>query len=101
MMAVLGGKATPTKEDIVNILSAIGSDTKAIDADIDRLLTSLEGKDIDKLIEDGMEKVGVMTASAGGGGGGGAAAAEKTVEKKKEESSEEESEKDMGFGLFG
>lgn len=41
LMAMLGGKDAPTKADIVAILSAIGSDVAALDADIDRLLASV------------------------------------------------------------
>eukprot|EP00808_Paulinella_micropora_P014625 g80997.t1 len=81
----------------------VGVAIKADGAEIDAVLKELEGKDLDKLMEQGMEKLGTASAGfggGGGGGGGGGAAAEKEKEKEKEESSEEESEADMGFSLF-
>ena len=98
MMAVLGGNAAPAKADIVAILDAIGSDTGAIDAQIDAFLASIEGKDVAKLVEAGLVKVGKF-------GGGGAAAAgpagdAPAAEAAKEEESEEESSAGGLGGMF-
>merc|ERR1739842_56385 len=91
-LAALGG-ATPSAKDIEKILSSVGVDC---DADLaDKVVSELEGKDLQAVIAEGMEKVGSMPA-----GGGGAAPAAGAVEEKKEEEPEEESDDDMGFGLF-
>merc|ERR1712126_100534 len=102
MLAALGGKANPSAADIEKILSSVG-----IDADSDRIkkvLSELEGKNIDELVAAGMGKLASMPSggaapAAAAGGGGAAPAAEEAKEEKKEEE-EEESDDDMGFGLF-
>uniref|UniRef100_A0A383VVT5 60S acidic ribosomal protein P2 n=1 Tax=Tetradesmus obliquus TaxID=3088 RepID=A0A383VVT5_TETOB len=101
LLAVLGGKANPTADDVKAILGSVGVEADA--ADVDRLLKELEGKDISELIAAGREKLqsvpsggaAVAAAPAAGGAAGGAAAAK---EEKKEEPSEED--EDMGFSLF-
>merc|ERR1711874_751497 len=97
-LAALGG-ATPSAKDIEKILSSVGVDC---DADLaGKVVSELEGKDLQAVIE-GMEKVGSMPVGGGGGGGAAPAAADApaAVEEKKEEEPEEESDDDMGFGLF-
>ncbi|KAK2978889.1 hypothetical protein RJ640_030938 [Escallonia rubra] len=107
LLAVLGGNAAPSADDLKGILGSVG-----IEADDDRielLLSEVKGKDITELIAAGREKlasvpsgggVAVAVATTGGGGGGGAAPA--AAEPKKEEKVEEkeESDDDMGFSLF-
>eukprot|EP00879_Flechtneria_rotunda_P000267 GHRR01000352.1.p2 GENE.GHRR01000352.1~~GHRR01000352.1.p2 ORF type:complete len:113 (+),score=63.50 GHRR01000352.1:131-469(+) len=104
LLAVLGGKANPTADDVNKILSSVGVEADA--ADVERLLKELEGKDIHELIAAGREKLqavpsgGAVAAAAPAAGGGGAAAggAAPAKEEKKEEPSEED--EDMGFSLF-
>ncbi|KAF6266215.1 60s acidic ribosomal protein-domain-containing protein [Scenedesmus sp. NREL 46B-D3] len=101
LLAVLGGKANPTADDVKAILGSVGVEADA--ADVERLLKELEGKDISELIAAGREKLqsvpsgggAVAAAPAAGGAAGGAAPAK---EEKKEEPSEED--EDMGFSLF-
>eukprot|EP00894_Picocystis_sp_ML_P000914 jgi/Pico_ML_1/51431/g2461.t2 len=97
--AVLGGNASPTAKDLESILGAVG-----VEADSDRvqkLLSELEGKDLEEVLSEGKGKlaavpaVGAVAAPAGGAGGAPAAAAEEAAA---EESEEEEEE--MGFDLF-
>merc|ERR1712215_99065 len=98
-LAALGG-ATPSAKDIEKILSSVGVDC---DADLaGKVVSELEGKDLQAVIAEGMEKVGSMPVGGGGGGGAAPAAADApaAVEEKKEEEPEEESDVDMGFGLF-
>merc|ERR1711970_436460 len=99
-LAALGG-ATPSAKDIEKILSSVGVDC---DADLaGKVISELEGKDLQAVIAEGMEKVGSMPVGGGGGGGAAPAAAADApaaVEEKKEEEPEEESDDDMGFGLF-
>ncbi|KAG8038472.1 hypothetical protein G9C98_006168 [Cotesia typhae] len=72
LLAVIGGKASPTQNDIEKILSSVG-----IEADAEKLkkvIASLEGKSIEELI------------------------AEEDKKAAKEDS--ESDDDDMGFGLF-
>ncbi|KAK7068308.1 60S acidic ribosomal protein P2 [Halocaridina rubra] len=101
-LAALGG-STPSAKDIEKVLSSVGVDCDASEAK--KVISELEGKDLEELISEGLGKLGSMPVGGGGapaaGGGGGAAAA--PVEEKKEEKApepEEESDDDMGFGLF-
>ena len=88
LMLVIGGNAAPTAEDVTNALAAAG-----VEVDAERLATlisELEGKDINELIEMGKEKLMVGGGGGGSGGGGDAAAAATetvaaVVEKPKEE----------------
>ncbi|KAK5988907.1 60S acidic ribosomal protein P2 [Cladobotryum mycophilum] len=98
----LGGNTSPSAEDIKGVLSAVG-----IEADDDRLaklLSELEGKDINELIAEGSSKLAsVPSGGAGGAAASGGAAAGGATEAAKEEEKEEEkeeSDEDMGFGLF-
>ncbi|KAI1908732.1 60S acidic ribosomal protein P2 [Ophidiomyces ophidiicola] len=100
----LGGNTSPSASDVKDVLSSVG-----IDADeerLDKLISELEGKDLQELITEGTTKLasvpsggagGAAPAAAAGGAGGDAGAAPKEEEKKEEE---EESDEDMGFGLF-
>ncbi|KAL9129760.1 MAG: hypothetical protein Q9217_001872 [Psora testacea] len=100
----LGGNTSPSADDVKGVLSSVG-----IDADeerLDKLISELEGKDLQELIAEGTNKL--ASVPSGGGGGGGAAApaaggaapeAEAEKEEKKEEE-KEESDEDMGFSLF-
>ncbi|MCJ1254460.1 60S acidic ribosomal protein P2 [Lignoscripta atroalba] len=101
----LGGNTSPSASDVKAVLESVG-----IDADeerLDKLISELEGKDLQELIAEGSTKL--ASVPSGGAGGGGAAAApaaggaaapaeeEKPAEKEEEK---EESDEDMGFGLF-
>lgn len=102
MLAVLGGKAAPTADDVKGILSSCGIDTD--EEMLSKLMSSLEGKDVNELIAEGMTKLSSVPSGGGGGGGGAAGggaaeAAEETKEEEKEESEDEE-DNDMGFDLF-
>ncbi|XP_011077887.1 60S acidic ribosomal protein P2B [Sesamum indicum] len=106
LLAVLGGNASPSADDLKNILNSVGAE--ADDDRIELLLTQVKGKDITELIAAGREKlasvpagggaVAVAAPAAGGGGAAAPAAAEPKKEEKVEE--KEESDDDMGFSLF-
>ncbi|CAL4091063.1 unnamed protein product [Meganyctiphanes norvegica] len=98
-LAALGG-ATPSAKDIEKILSSVGVDCDAALAG--KVISELEGKDLQEVIAEGMTKVGSMPVGGGGGGAAAAPAADApaAAEEKKEEEPEEESDDDMGFGLF-
>ena len=74
LLLVLGGNAAPTADDVKGVLAA--ADIEADQAQLDRLLASLEGKSVDEIIEAGKAKLAKMTVAAGPAvGAGGAAAA--------------------------
>ncbi|EMD62991.1 hypothetical protein GGP41_005028 [Bipolaris sorokiniana] len=101
----LGGNTSPSAEDVKSVLNAVG--IEADDERLNKLISELEGKDINELIASGSEKLasvpsggsgGGAAAATGGAAAGGAAAAEEAPAAKEEE--KEESDEDMGFGLF-
>ncbi|KAM1350296.1 hypothetical protein ACFX2F_004266 [Malus domestica] len=106
LLAVLGGKNTPSANDLKDILASVGAE--ADDDRIQLLFSEIEGKDITELIASGREKL--ASVPAGGGAAvavaatavGGGAAAPAAAEAKKEEKVEEkeESDEDMGLSLF-
>uniref|UniRef100_A0A251SQV9 Putative 60S acidic ribosomal protein family n=1 Tax=Helianthus annuus TaxID=4232 RepID=A0A251SQV9_HELAN len=106
LLALLGGNATPSDEDLKNILASVGAD--ADDDKIELLLSQVKGKDITELIASGRERLasvpsggGVAVAAAAAvGGGGDAAPAAAAEEPKKEEKEDEESAEEGLFGLF-
>merc|ERR1711959_6452 len=89
LLCVLGGNATPSSGDVEKILASVGAEA---DGDkLGKLMSELDGKDIEEVIAAGSEKLasvpaGGAVAAAGAGGAAPAAAAE---EEKKEESEEE------------
>merc|ERR1719367_190262 len=103
-LLVLGGNESPTEKQVTALLKEVGA--KGEKKDIETMIKKLDGKDIPKLIAEGMDKF----AAIGGGGGGEAAPAEAAAptggaapkeEKKKEKEPEpEKSDEDIG-GFFG
>ncbi|XP_029911749.1 60S acidic ribosomal protein P2-like [Myripristis murdjan] len=106
LLAALGGNANPSAQDIKDILGSVG--IEADDERLNKVISELNGKDIEEVLNAGMSKLasvpagGAVAAAAGASAaaaaGGAAPAAEEKKEEKKEES--EESDEDMGFGLF-
>ncbi|KAI0151978.1 ribosomal protein 60S [Hypoxylon sp. NC0597] len=99
----LAGNTSPSASDIKEVLESVG--IEADDERLDKLLSELNGKDINELIAEGSSKLASVPSggaggapAAGGAAAGGAAAAEEKAEEKEEE--KEESDEDMGFGLF-
>ncbi|KAL1979688.1 hypothetical protein VTN96DRAFT_5369 [Rasamsonia emersonii] len=100
----LAGNTSPSADDIKGVLGSVG-----IDADeerLEKLISELEGKDIQELIAEGTTKLasvpagGAAAAPAAAGGAAAGGAAPAAEEKKEEKKEEEESDEDMGFGLF-
>ena len=81
------------------VLESVGAEAE--DEKIEKLLADLEGKNVEELIKEGLEKL-VSIPAAGAAAAAPAAAA--ATEEKKEEKKEEEEEEDIdmsGGGLFG
>eukprot|EP01123_Difflugia_compressa_P014085 TRINITY_DN69_c0_g1_i3.p1 TRINITY_DN69_c0_g1~~TRINITY_DN69_c0_g1_i3.p1 ORF type:complete len:117 (-),score=53.21 TRINITY_DN69_c0_g1_i3:46-396(-) len=109
LLAKLGGKENPTESDITSILEAAG--VEADSEKISKLLSELEGKDLNEVLAAGRAKLSAVPSGGGGGGGarsggaapsassgGGGGKVEEQLEKEKEPSEEEEA---MTFDLFG
>lgn len=96
-LLVLGGNATPKAADVEKVLKEAGIKSEA--EEIERLITSLKGKQFHEYVSAGTAKFASMgsVASAPAAGGAPAKAAAKVEEKPKEE---EAADVDMG-GLFG
>ncbi|EIW58638.1 ribosomal protein 60S [Trametes versicolor FP-101664 SS1] len=103
LLLQIGGNASPSAADIKKVLGAVGIEADA--ERLEKLISELEGKDVNALIAEGSSKLasvpsgGAVASSGGAAAGGAPAAAEEKVEEKKEEE-KEESDDDMGFGLF-
>ena len=102
LLLTLGGNTSPSASDIKAVLESVG-----IEADserLDKLISELEGKDINELISEGSSKLASVPSGGAGAApaAGGAAAAGGAEAAKEEEKVEEkeESDDDMGFGLF-
>jgi len=108
LLARVGGKENPTKDDVTKILDSVG--IKADEAALNSLfddISKLQGG-VEAAIQSGMAKLAVVPAGGGGGGGGaggaaagGAAGGAAAQAEKEEEEEEEESEKGGGGNLFG
>ena len=99
LMLVLGGNATPSKDDVTKAMSAVGME--ADDARLSALVSELEGKDLDEIMEAGKERLAKFGSGGGGGGGaGGAAGGGAEAEEEKEEEVEEE-EAPAAMDMFG
>ncbi|KAM7190268.1 ribosomal protein 60S [Naviculisporaceae sp. PSN 640] len=100
----LGGNTSPSASDVKKVLESVG--IEADDERLDKLISELEGKDINELIAEGSAKLASVPSGGAGGAApaaGGAAAGGAAAEAPKEEAKEEEKEEsddDMGFGLF-
>merc|ERR1739845_8759 len=107
LLSALGGNTNPETHEIKKILESVG--IEADDTRMEKVISELNGKNVDEVIAQGYGKLASMpaggavavasSATAGGAAAAPAAAAEEKKEEKKEES-EEGSDDDMGFGLF-
>ena len=80
------------------VLESVGAEAE--DEKIEKLLADLEGKNVEELIKEGLEKL--VSIPAAGAAAAAPAAAAAAGEEKKEEEEEEEEDIDMsGGGLFG
>jgi len=107
LLAVLGGNAAPSADDLKNILSSVGAE--ADDADITKLITELEGKDITEVIAAGTAKLASVPSGGGGGsvpvaaaaaGAAGAMAGSEAAKAPEPEPDDEDEEDEIGFDLF-
>ncbi|GAA5993114.1 hypothetical protein JCM5350_007225 [Sporobolomyces pararoseus] len=101
LLLVSGGNASPSAADVTELLATV--DITPDQERLEKLISELNGKNIDELIAEGSSKLasvpsgGAAPAAAAGAAAGGAAAEEKKEDKPEEK---EESDDDMGFGLF-
>eukprot|EP00929_Paragymnodinium_shiwhaense_P099039 TRINITY_DN6060_c0_g1_i1.p1 TRINITY_DN6060_c0_g1~~TRINITY_DN6060_c0_g1_i1.p1 ORF type:complete len:120 (+),score=64.57 TRINITY_DN6060_c0_g1_i1:93-452(+) len=110
LMAVIGGKDSPTDKDIKEILDAGGISYE--EELLQELCKRMDGKTAHELIAEGSKKFAACGGGGGGGGGGAAAAGGAAAggggggaaaggAKEEKKVVEEEEEDDMEFDLFG
>jgi len=96
----------PTADDVKKILTSVGIEVD--EGRLTQVVEALNGKDLNELIEQGLQKMSTVpsgaTAAVAAAVGGAAPAAggeskEDTKAAEKEEAAEE-SDEDLGFGLF-
>ncbi|GHJ88609.1 hypothetical protein NliqN6_5011 [Naganishia liquefaciens] len=103
LLLQLGGNTSPSAADITSLLEAGG--VEADSSRIEKLISELEGKDINELIAEGSSKLasvpsGGAAPAAAAGGAAAAGSSEAAPAEEKKEEAKEESDDDMGFGLF-
>lgn len=104
ILAVIGGKASPSEADLKKILNSVG--IEPVDEHLKIVVNQLKGKDLFQLIAEGNSLLAGMPMGEGGGASGGGAVVEDAVveeapkEEAKKVESESESDSDMGMGLF-
>ncbi|WWC63740.1 ribosomal protein P2 [Kwoniella dejecticola CBS 10117] len=104
LLLQLGGNASPSAADVKAHLETVG--IEAEQERLDKLISELEGKDINELIAEGSSKLasvpsgGAAPAASSGGAAAAAGGAEAAPAEEKKEEAKEESDDDMGFGLF-
>jgi large subunit ribosomal protein LP2 len=100
ILLVLGGNATPSADDVAAVINASGG--SANDDTIATLVSDMEGKTVNDLLAEGMEKLKDVPMGGGGGGGasGGAAAAD-DAPAEEEEPEEEEAGMEDAIDMFG
>ena len=96
LLLVLGGKASPSAADVKAVLASV--DSKVDDAALNKVISELQGKNLEELIAEGTKKMASVSVAAAPAAGGAAPAAGKKEEAKK--APEPEEEEDMGFSLF-
>merc|ERR1712121_622947 len=100
LLATMGGNASPSADDIKQILGSVGVDDEE---QLKVVIDQLAGKDVNEVMATSAELL--ASVPSGGAAAGGAAAeaapAEEAKEEEKKEESESESDDDMGFDLFG
>ncbi|PPS12927.1 hypothetical protein GOBAR_AA07715 [Gossypium barbadense] len=65
LLAVLGGNASPSADDLKNILASVGADAE--EERLQLLLSEVKGKDITELIASGREKLASVPSGGGYG----------------------------------
>ncbi|KAJ5087401.1 hypothetical protein N7456_011017 [Penicillium angulare] len=101
LLLALAGKEAPSAADIKSVLSSVGIDAES--DRLDKLISELQGKNLEELIAEGTSKLASVPSGGAGAAAAapaaGAAATEDAPAAAKEEE-KEESDEDMGFGLF-
>lgn len=92
LMLVLGGNENPSADDVTKALASVG--VEADDTALNHLISELEGKDLNEVLEAGTALLAKFGSGGGGGGkgggGGGGDGGGEEETKKEEEAVEEE-----------
>ncbi|EDO15812.1 hypothetical protein Kpol_1040p25 [Vanderwaltozyma polyspora DSM 70294] len=92
--------SAPSADKVSEVLKSVGIEVE--DDKVSALMTALEGKSVEELIAEGIEKMASVPAAGPASAGGAAASGAASGAAAEEEAAAEESEEDddMGFGLF-
>mgnify|MGYP000196586762 CR=1 FL=1 len=88
ILLVLGGNDTPSADDVTKVITASGGE--ANEESIATLVGDMEGKTVNDLLAEGMDKLKDVPMGGSGGGGGAAAGGEAAAVEVVEEEPEEE-----------
>ncbi|KAA8494747.1 60S acidic ribosomal protein P2 [Porphyridium purpureum] len=102
LLCALGGKASPSAEDVSAVLKSVGAD---VDKEaLDRLITQMEGKSVEAALAEGSSKFAAVPSGGGAAPAGGAAAAPAAAAEAPAAAAapavEEEEEEAADFDLF-
>jgi len=76
MLAVVGGNASPSADDVKKLLSSVGIDLSGDESSqLDTLVSSFAEKSLDEVLKEGNALLATAPGGGSGGGGGGGAAA--------------------------
>lgn len=98
LLAVLGGKSSPSSDDIKNILKSVGADAEQ--GQIDKLLSELKGKDVFQVIEAGKSKLAAVPIGGGAGAPAQAAPAAETKKEEKKDDKKDDKKKKKVYSFF-
>lgn len=91
LLANLAGKASPSADDISQILKSVGISPEQ--DKVNNLVNDMKSKTVQQVIDSGKKKLATIPVG-GGGGAGTAAVVEKKEDKKKDEKKKEEPKKE-------
>ena len=83
LLLVLGGNKTPDADAVKSVLSSVG--VEAEDDKLNQLLGDLKDKNIDEVLENGLQKLSSVPSGGSSGGSSSGAAEEKKEEEEEEE----------------
>merc|ERR1711966_375176 len=104
MLAVVGGNASPSADDVKKLLSSVGIDLSGDESSqLDTLVSSFAEKSLDEVLKEGNALLATAPGGGSGGAAGGAAAggASDAPAAAAEEEEEEEEELAPAADLFG
>ncbi|CEP16937.1 hypothetical protein [Parasitella parasitica] len=92
LLLVAGGKTDPTAADVKALMASVG--VEAEEERLNSLISALEGKNVDELTAEGLEKMASVPTGGAAAAVGGASAAASSDAPAAEQAAEEKEESD-------